>query len=293
MSLPPNCPGVFHIIPPAEDVAPASVVFDSPHSGVTLPADFQPAVSASLVLVSADTHVEALWASVPEYGAPLLAAEFPRSFLDLNRAPEDIDPALLDAPWPGPLSDAPSVRRGMGLIWRYAWGDTPMYADRLAVAEVQRRIDTYWRPYHDALAHLIDSTHRRHGAVWHIDCHSMPATAHRLSPDAEGTARADIVLGDRDGTACDPVFTDFVAATFRKLGYDTRINDPFKGAELVRRHADPSQGRHSLQIEINRRLYMDEVTRERSAGFDRLAGDLSTVAEAIVGYAAAHLPKGA
>ena len=291
MSLPSNRPGVFHIIPPAEDVAPVPVVFDSPHSGVVLPTDFDPAVPESLVLVSADTHVDALWAAVPRYGAPLLAAEFPRSFLDLNRAPEDIDPALLDAPWPGPLSDAPSVRRGMGLIWRYAWGDTPMYADRLTVAAVQQRIDIYWRPYHEALAGLIDAAHRRHGAVWHIDCHSMPATAHRLSPDAEGTERADIVLGDRDGTTCDPNFTGFVASTFEKLGYDTRINDPFKGAELVRRHADPSRGRYSLQIELNRRLYMDEVTRERSAGFDRLAGDLSMVAQAIVGYADAHLRK--
>ncbi len=290
MSLPQNRPGVFHIVPPVDDGAPAPVVFDSPHSGVAMPAGFQPAVPDSLVLVSADTHVDALWAAVPRHGAPLLAAEFPRSFLDLNRAPEDIDPVLLDAPWPGPLSDADSVRRGMGLIWRYAWGDTPMYADRLSVQAVWQRIDTYWYPYHAALADLLDAAHGRHGAVWHVDCHSMPSTGHRLSPDADGAHRADIVLGDRDGTACDPGFTDFVATVFRRQGYETRINDPFKGAELVRRHADPAHNRHSLQIEINRRLYMDEVTRERGPGFDRLAADLDVVAEAIVGYAAAHLP---
>ena len=292
MSLPQDHPGVFHIVHPAGDSLPAPVVFDSPHSGVTLPDDFRPAVPESLVLVSADTHVDALWAAVPKHGAPLLVAEFPRSFLDLNRAPEDIDPALLDAPWPGPLSDAASVRRGMGLIWRFAWGDTPMYAGRLSVDAVRRRIDTYWRPYHAALAALIDAAHRDHGAVWHVDCHSMPSTGHRLSPDADGAARADVVLGDRDGTTCDPDFTGFVAALFGNMGYDTRINDPFKGAELVRRHADPARGRHSLQIEINRRLYMDEVTRDRGPGFGRLADDLDVVAAAIVGYAEAHLPDG-
>jgi N-formylglutamate amidohydrolase len=158
-----------------------------------------------------------------------------------------------------------------------------MYARRLAVAEVRGRIDGCWRPYHDALAGVIDARHAAFGAVWHVDCHSMPAVGD-TNADDPGRERADVVLGDRDGTTCDPAFTAFVASTLRDKGYSVAINDPYKGVELVRRHGRPGENRHSLQIEVKRTLYMDERTLATHAGFDRLKSDLDSLAASLADF---------
>jgi N-formylglutamate amidohydrolase len=159
----------------------------------------------------------------------------------------------------------------------------PMYARKLSVAEVGRRIDTYWRPYHDALAAVIDARHREFGSVWHIDCHSMPAVGDVLADDP-GRKRADLVLGDRDGTTCAPEFTHFVRDVFTARGYVVAVNDPYKGVEIVRRHGRPAEGRHSLQVEINRRLYMDENSLATNARYELLARDLSAFAGELAGW---------
>lgn len=275
--------GVLTVTPPRAPLVP--LVFDSPHSGVAIPADFRPATSPDLVLTSADIHVEALFDFAPDLGAPLLVAHFPRSFLDVNRSLLDMDLALVDGAWPDPVRRSPSAERGMGLIWRFAWGDTPMYERPLAVEEVQARIDRYWRPYHAALGGLIEAVHARCDRVYHVNCHSMPERGHKLSPDPEGSQRADVVLGDRDGTACEPGFTALAAERLRGFGYTVAINEPFKGAELVSAFSDPARGRHSLQIEINRRLYMDEVSRERTAGFAALRSHLAELGATMRSYA--------
>jgi N-formylglutamate deformylase len=281
-------PGVLRLDAPRAPRRP--LVFDSPHSGTDMPDGFRPAAPRELVLMATDTHVDALFAFAPDIGAPLLSALYPRSFMDANRSLADMDPALVDGPWPGPLRESPTVARGMGLIWRYAWGDTPMYAGPLAVAEAQDRIERYWRPYHEALAGLVAEARAAFGAVWHVDCHSMPAVGHALSPDPPGTVRPDFVLGDRDGTSCEPGFVDMVHGALEGMGYRVARNDPFKGAELTSAYSDPADGRNSLQIEINRRLYMDEGTRARTAGFRRLAADLRRLGEAMAAYVDAKRP---
>lgn len=278
--------GVLTLTPPRAE--PAPLVFDSPHSGLTLPDDFRPSVDPAMVLHAADTHVDALFDHVPDIGAALLTAHFPRSFMDLNRSLLDMDVGLVEGGWPDRVRDNAAAKRGMGLIWRYAWGDVPMYAKPLTVAEVTARIDRYWRPYHDILGRLIETLHRRFGVSWHIDCHSMPARGHKLSPDPEGRPRADFVLGDRHGRSCDPALTAHVATILRELGYDVALNDPFAGAELVTAFSAPERGRHSLQIEVNRRLYMDETTRARSEGFLCLHTDLCRLAEALRAFVKAH-----
>ncbi len=154
-----------------------------------------------------------------------------------------------------------------------------MYARKLAVAEVQRRIVDYYEPYHRSVAAALDERHREFGAVWHIDCHSMPAVGDVMSDDP-GRARADFVLGDRDGSTCEPEFTAFVATTLAAMGYDVAINDPYKGVELVRKFGRPAERRHSLQIEINRQLYMDEATLEQTAGFAPLQRNLTRLLQA-------------
>jgi N-formylglutamate amidohydrolase len=114
----------------------------------------------------------------------------------------------------------------------------------------------------------------------------MPSVSSRISEEGPGKPRADFVLGDRDGTTCEPAFTGFVAAALRAMGYEVKVNDPYKGVELVRAFSDPKAGRHSLQVEVNRRLYMDEATRAKSAGFEALRRDLSKLVEAVASYAA-------
>jgi N-formylglutamate amidohydrolase len=262
---------MLRIHPPA--AAPIALVLDSPHSGTDYPADFDYAAPRALMRQAEDTHVETLWRSAPEFGATLIEARFPRAYIDPNRSLEDIDEALLDAPWPGPVRRSRKTEQGIGLVWRLAREGAPMYARKLSVAEVQRRIVECYAPYHRAVAEALDARHSEFGAVWHINCHSMPAVGDTLADDP-GRARADFVLGDRDGSTCAAEFTAVVADALRAMGYDVAVNDPYKGVELVRLHGRPGENRHSLQIEINRRLYMDEMTLEPHEGFAGLRANL-------------------
>lgn len=267
------------------------VVFDSPHSGTHYPADFETVVPHLTLRRAEDTHVEALYAAVPDAGATLIAANFPRSYIDANRSLLDIDAALLAGPWPGPVNASRKTEKGIGLVWRLLDTGEPIYARKLAVAEVQARIANCYAPYHRAVREAINAAHKHYGAVWHINCHSMPATSSVISEEGPGVHRADFVLGDRDGSSCSPAFTTFIALTLRGMGYDVRINDPYKGVELVRAYSDPAANRHSLQIEVNRKLYMNEDTRERNEGFDTLQKNLTRLVEAIARYARQNIPE--
>jgi N-formylglutamate amidohydrolase len=261
------------------------LVFDSPHSGTIYPEDFRFACPLDVLRTAEDTYVEELYGAAPAHGATLLAALFPRSYLDVNREIADMDPDLLDEPWPGALNPGEKTRLGMGLVRRLAKPGLPVYDRKLSVAEVQARIARCYEPYHTALQAACDRLHRKFGVVWHVDCHSMPSEGNAMSTDP-GVRRADFVLGDRDGTTCDPALTDFVGRVLRGRGYSVKVNDPYKGVELVRRHGRPAEGRHSLQIEVNRALYMDEKTLEKAPGFDRLKADIAHLIEALAGFAA-------
>lgn len=264
------------------------LVLDSPHSGTIYPADFAHVAPIATLRRSEDTHVDALFLAGPTHGAVLLGALFPRSYIDANRALEDLDPAMLDAAWPAPINPGQKTQLGIGLISRLCGTMIPIYGRKLSVAEVRARIDGYWRPYHLELDRLLDDTHARFGVVFHINCHSMPpAGVAGMAVDA-GTPRADFVLGDRDGTTCAPSFTATAQDFLTARGYAVRRNDPFKGVELVRKHGRPAARRHSLQIEVNRKLYLNEDTREPNAGFERTRTDLSALVAHLAGFARAQ-----
>ena len=273
----------FTLIRPQGNHVP--LVLDSPHSGTIYPEDFAPSVPMAELRRAEDGYVDELYGAGPSLGATLIAATFPRSYIDPNRSLLDVDTSLLDAPWPGPAIRSRKTELGIGLIWRVLDSGKPIYARKLSVDEVKNRIVRYHQPYQRAVKIALDEAHAHFGGVWHINLHSMPAVSSQVSEEGPGKPRADFVLGDRDGTTCAPEFTDLVGRTLRQMGYDVRVNDPYKGVELVRAFSDPASHRHSLQIEVNRRLYMDEVTRERSAGFAQLQGHLTKLLQVVAKYA--------
>ena len=264
------------------------LVLDSPHSGTEYPEDFRPAVGLEALRAAEDSFVDDLYASAPGFGATLVTARFPRAYIDPNRSIFDIDTSLLDAPWPGPAIAGRKTELGIGLVWRILDSGESIYRRKLTVDEVKQRIVRYHQPYQKAVKDALDHAHAHFGAVWHLNCHSMPAVSGRISEEGPGKRRADFVLGDRDGTTCAPEFTALVAETLRAMGYEVKINDPYKGVELVRAFSDPKANRHSLQIEVNRRLYMDEKTRERLASFAELKGNLDRMVGELAKYAAQH-----
>lgn len=272
----------FTLLPPAAAAVP--LVCDSPHSGTTYPDDYRHAVPRELLRRGEDTHVETLWQAVPDVGGTLLHAHFPRTYIDANRNVDDLDQELLDAAWPEPLAPSEKSRLGFGLVWRNIRAGTPIYDRPLTIEQVRHRIDAYYLPYHAALADSIEQTAQRFGAVWHLNLHSMPNDAYERLQIRSPHPLADFVLGDRDGTTCEPEFVELVERELRARGYTVARNDPYKGVQLIARIGQPQRRRHSLQIEIRRPLYMDEATRERNDGFARVQGDLTAVLHTLAAY---------
>ena len=260
------------------------LVLDSPHSGREFPVDFDAVVTETELREAEDCYVDELYAAAQELGAPLLAAAFPRTYLDPNRHAGDVDLDLIEGDWPWEYRPSGKAKIGKALIWRTLEDGRPIYLKRLSVETVQSRIERFHVPYHEKLKEHLDAAHRRFGRVLHINCHSMRSVAGKQSEEGEGAVRADFVLGDRDGTTCDPRFTEFVRATLAAMGYAVKVNDPYKGVELVRAYSDPKAGRHSLQIEINKRLYMDEGTLQKTPGFQKLQKDLEALMREILKF---------
>lgn len=274
------------VLPPA---APAiALVCDSPHSGTAYPADFGYAVALSELRKSEDTHVQWLWDAVPRVGGTLVQATFPRSYIDVNRHTQDIDVQMLAEPWPGEVN--PSERclaLGNGLVFSHTPSKTPIYARRLTAREVAHRIEQYWRPYRQALVQALDTASDGE-RYWHLNLHSMPSNAYeRLGRVAPGPL-ADVVLGDLHGRSCSADFTAVVAAAFRQRGYRVAVNDPYSGQDLLREFGHPAHGRESLQIELNRALYLNEQTRELLPRATALRDDIAEVLDNI----AAHIRAG-
>jgi len=278
----------FVIHGPSEPRVP--LVLDSPHSGFAFPADFGSRLGEFDLREGEDCFVDELYLPAVERGVGLIAALAPRTYIDLNRHAGDIDLELIEGGrWPGELVPSGKARLGKALVWRTLDDGRAIYDRKLAVDEVQRRIDTYHRPYHGAVRDRIEATHARFGRSWHIDCHSMNAVGGVQGEGGAGRARPDFVVGDRDGTTCDAGFTEFVRSVLAGMGHDVRVNDPYRGVELVRAYSDPARGRMSLQLEINKRLYMDEAARTKSAGFAPLQRQLATLVDAVLDYTASEL----
>ncbi len=260
----------FMVRRPARQLAP--LVFASPHSGRDYPQELLAAsrLDALSLRRSEDGFVEELFAAVPELGAPLLSATFPRVYCDVNREPWELDPAMFEGRLPNWVNTAsPRVGAGLGTIARVVATGEQVYGRKLRFEEAEARVRDCWQPYHGALASLIEETRAAFGTCLLIDCHSMPT-----HPSQAGRG-VDIVLGDAHGTACAPRATRLVEEALRGMGYAVRRNDPYAGGYVTRHYGRPREGVHALQIEVSRPLYMDEARIERLPGMAALQRDLT------------------
>ncbi len=266
----------FKVARPAVQSAP--FVWCSPHSGRVYPKAFIDSVRLEPLALrkSEDCYVDELVGAIPQLGAPLLTAEFPRAYLDVNREPYELDPELFAEPLPD-FANTLSARvvGGLGTIARIVADGEEIYRRPLKLAAALERVELLYKPFHAALADLLDQTHRAFGYAILIDCHSMPSS---LMTQNSG-ARPDFVLGDRFGSSCHPRLSAFAKDTLTRLGYETQMNRPYAGGFITEHYGRPARGIHALQIEVNRGLYLHEAKMEKALGFTRLQRDLTTLAQ--------------
>jgi N-formylglutamate amidohydrolase len=264
----------FTVLAPAEQTAPFVVC--SPHSGRVYPPLFlqQSRLDPLTLRKSEDCYVDELFAHVAGLGAPLIAAHFPRAFLDVNREPYELDPELFSDPLPD-FANSQSVRvaGGLGTIARIVADGEEIYKSRLTLTAALERIEQLYTPFHATLGDLLEKTRRRFGYAILLDCHSMPSASMTQTPGA----RPDFVLGDRFGASCDGKLTRFVKDALTRLGYAAQTNRPYAGGFITEHYGRPTRGIHALQIEINRGLYLDESTLAVTPGFQRLQRGLASV----------------
>ena len=270
------------ILWPGEQTAP--IVLASPHSGAAYPKSFVAASPLDPLDLrrSEDCFVDELWLGGGALGVPLLRAAFPRAFVDANREPFELDPEMFEDELP-PYVNANSTRvaAGLGTLARVVASGKEIYGGKLRFSDALERIETCYRPYHAALRRLIDATRDRFGYCILIDCHSMPSVGAPMDPDA-GRGRADFILGDGFGTACEGAVADTVERALEGRGYRVTRNKPFAGGYTTRHYGCPAEGVHALQIEANRALYMDEDAIGRLPALADVAGHMTSVVSALI-----------
>jgi N-formylglutamate amidohydrolase len=250
------------------------LVVASPHSGSDYPAEFVAASRLDPLTLrrSEDAFVDEIFAAAPRLGAPMLAARFPRAYIDVNREAWELDPTMFADVLPDYVNArSPRVRMGLGTIARVVASGEEIYGDKLSFAEAQERIETLYLPYHAALSGLIEETATDFGFCLVIDCHSMPSGSHSHA----SRESADIVLGDCHGTACAPEIVDSARRYLMRRGFVVALNAPYAGGFTTDYYGRPRQGRHALQIEINRAIYMDERNYRRRPAFARLSEEMA------------------
>lgn len=271
-------PPPFEIVEPAEWRAP--IIFNSPHSGSAYPAEFLTASRIDLPTLrrSEDSFMDELIANLSARGFPVVRVNFPRSYVDVNREPYELDPRMFSGRLPS-FANTRSMRvaGGLGTIPRVVGDGQEIYRERLAVDDALTRIETLYKPYHRALRRLINRVHQSFGAVVVVDCHSMPS----IGVSRDEPRRPDVVIGDRYGTSCAPTLPDTVEETMGRLGYSIGRNKPYAGGFITEHYGNPASGLHAVQLELNRAIYMDERRREKSARFAQVAADFAVLAEAL------------
>lgn len=269
----------FDIARPTKPAIP--YVFSSPHSGVYYPASFlaQSRLSALALRRSEDSFVDQIFAAAPDFGAPLLKAIYARAYLDLNREAYELDPLMFDSDLPDHINTTSHrVSEGLGTIPRIVAASIEIYRHKLKFEEAEARIAAVYRPYHRALRELVTATCDRFGCAVLIECHSMPSS-NKTRAFGIGAGDADIVLGDRFGTSCNPIITDAAEEYCRRMGYSVARNRPYAGGFNTKKYGAPAKNLHALQIEIRRGLYMDERLIEPNPNYSAVRNHFAGLIE--------------
>lgn len=271
----------FTLTRPACMTLPTPLIFASPHSGRLYPDGLMAAsaLDRQALRRSEDAWVDALVEAAPAYGIPVLAANYARAWLDVNREPWELDPAMFDGELP-PWANGRTARvaAGLGSIARVVCEGLEIYHRKLTVQEALDRVEAVHEPYHQALSALVAEARQTHGLAILVDWHSMPAAA-----VAQSTGGCDLVLGDRFGAAASPAVSRRVEQELRALGYGVARNAPYAGGYTTEHYGRPARGVHALQIELSRGLYMDEPSLSPTAGFTRLKAELEGLFAALAG----------
>ena len=266
----------FKVIRPTKQSLP--FIFNSPHSGREYTKTFLDSsrLDPSTIRRSEDLYVDELFSDMPDKGAPLLHATFPRAFLDVNREPYELDPKMFKGDLPS-YANIRSIRvaGGLGTIARVVAEAQEIYRHPIPVEEALERIEKLYKPYHAQLRRLIAQTYQHFQNAFLIDCHSMPSGDNRGNKDV----RPDFVLGDRYGTSCTTERTDVIAESLTDLGYTVNRNKPYAGGFITEHYGRPNTGLHALQLEINRGLYTHEAELTKNDHFTILKDDLNKVFE--------------
>ena len=271
-------PPPFEIVEPAEWRAP--IIFNSPHSGSVYPEDFLSASRIDLPTLrrSEDSFMDELISALSGQGFPVVRVNFPRSYVDVNREPYELDPRMFAGRLPS-FANTRSMRvaGGLGTIPRVVGDGQEIYRERLSVEDALTRIETLYKPYHRALRRLINRVHQTFGTVVVVDCHSMPS----IGVSRDEPRRPDIVIGDRYGTSCAPLLPERVEETMSRLGYSIGRNKPYAGGFITEHYGNPASGLHAIQLELNRAIYMDERRRDKGPRFAQVAADFAALADAL------------
>ena len=267
--------------------ASVPIVYDSPQSGIIHPPDFKTTATKPQLKTARDAFVDELILESSNLGVAVLLADFPRTYIDPNRSTAEIDTSMVQGKWAREVQITRKLDVGMGLIRKFILPNVPMYPEKLSVAEVENRIKKYWSPYHRALKMLLDEKVAEFDAVFYIDWHSMKSKGNQMNIDS-GRERPDFVVSDQDGKTSSRKFRDVIIKNLKSQGYEVAVNYPYKGAELIKRHGVPTENRHAIQIEINRRLYMDESSFLKNNSFSVLKDNILKLTERLVYFTKAE-----
>ena len=271
-------PGLFLRYEPVSDAVPLLV--DVSRSGREYPKEYRSPLPFTTVHDNVSMYVEDLWGGAPDAGATLLYCMFPNTWIDVNRNELDMDPAVVEGAWPVELKPTARTLEGLGLIKSKSRYGEPFQERRLAVAEIEERLERYYHPDHAELKRLVDDLHGRFGVLRQISCHCMSAVGAPTHPDA-GKPRADFCVSDIRGKTASKEAMALVVDTLKSYGYSVSVNDPYVGNELIGRHGDPARGIDSIQVEINKKLFMDTKTFRATAGLAKVKGDLDRLLQVV------------
>lgn len=275
--------GVFQRFDPI--ASPTPIVVDVSRSGREYPEEFRSMIPFTSLHDNVSMYVDQIWSATPDIGGTLLYANFPNFWIDVNRHELDLDADLIDGEWPEALQPTRS-KTGLGLLKSKSRHGEPVHERKFTIAEVMERLNGYYRPYHAELKSLLARQQEKFGTVYHLSGHCMSETGAATHADA-GKPRADFCLGNRNGETCSQELMAFVGKIITDDGFSCTFNEPYQGGEIVRRSGAPANGIESLQVEINKRQFMDVKTFKKTDGFSAIQATATRILKALAHRAAA------